>query len=86
MVGVYNFYKSEQWKILEEGKLVYNNKIAYRLEIGEWKEGKEEGKLSVLMLKEVYEKIMSREYSVICHPNTIFTVINKKNQIVDLLG
>lgn len=81
-------YEKEFWVILDEGRLTYNDKIAYRVEVGKWEDDSDGGTLSVMMLKEVYEKIIKNEYIVINQPFSEMPLIvkDKKNNTINLLG
>ena len=68
----------------------FDNKVYYQVEIGECSNDDESdgGAVSVVMLEEIYNKIMNGEYSVSFQSdsNELLLVRDKKNNPIKLLG
>lgn len=88
MGSICHNYRKEYWNILKEGKHRANGKTVYNVQVGEWDDYCSEGHLTVLMLKDVYDKIMSGEYQVVSQPYSQppILVTDKNNRKIDPLS
>lgn len=79
--------RKECWEVLKEGRLKANVKSVYEVKVGEYDDYPECGIMSMFMLKSVYEKIMTGEYSVIHQPYSYPPVLitDQNNNIINPL-
>jgi len=77
MGSICHVYRKEHWKIIQKGIHKINQEIVYHIDIGEWDDYGSSGKLKVWMLKDVHDKIMNGEYSVISQAYSEISILIK---------
>ena len=65
MGSIRHCYDKDKWVVLKNGKMKKNNKEVYEICIGYIDDYLSSGDIIIWILKDVYEKIMNGEYTLI---------------------